>query len=155
MKYYLVTLLFVLFGTTTISAQSQTTPDTQESMESAMKELSEMLDTMDIQKMFGDGFSGFFGSDQMFPMDSLSNIFEESMKEINPEQFSQMMEQGMQMLQEMDMSQFDQMLGQFDFKELEKMFEGMDMDQFKDMFPTQPTEPSNAKEKKKEGLKKL
>ena len=99
-----------------------------------------MMDTLDLEKLLGDDFSGVlgqlnFGNGQFFPLDSLSSngsfdMLNELFSEMDQDEMNKMFEQGMQMLQGMDMSQMNQMLEQLDMKELEKMLEGMDLGQF-------------------------
>lgn len=133
-------------------------------MDEAIEEIKGMMDTLDLEKLLGNDFSGIlgqlnFGNGQMFPMDSLSSngsfgFLHELFSEMDQEEMNKMFEQGMQMLQGMDMSQMNQMFEQLDMKELEKMMEGLDMDQFQDMFP-QTTPSEEKKDTEKKNSKKL
>lgn len=168
---------FLLFGNTILSAQNDQPaeqPDMNETMEQAFGEISKMLDTLDMESIFGEGgmegllkgfsFDGKEMQDLNGAMDSLglsellggdiSMMFEQGLQGMDMGDMDKMMEEGLGMMKDMDMSQFQKMLEGIDLSEMMKMFEGMNLDDFNGVMPPSMPEdtPTDSKGKK---LKKI
>ncbi len=168
-------LLFSLFAFSSLQAQSDTSdplqePTMEQSMDEAFGEISKFLDTMDMKNIMGMGLDSMMmqafsfdgenmqglggaldsiGLSEMFGGQGIGQLFEGmDMKELD-----QMMEQSMQMLQGIDMTEMQKMMESIDMSELMKMFEGMDIQGFENIMP--PAGPNEAPTQKKEKLKKI
>ena len=102
-----------------------------------MQELQRTMDTMDMSKIFDMDFSQMFGDSTMqsFDLGQMEGLFEGmDMNELFGPEMQLQMEQGLKMLEGMDMSQLNSLFEGIDMSQLEGMFEEMDMKELEKMF---------------------
>jgi len=128
-------LVFIfIIAATSFQGFSQT-KNLDKELDGALEELSTMLDTLDLQKLFN--------------FDIAKQLEQAKPDKAQIETLEQMMQESLKMLQSMDMSAFEDMLQQFDgqFQDLEKML------------PKSPNTPGTprkkAGDKKKPATKKI
>jgi len=128
------TLVFLFIVAATSFQGFSQTKNLDKEMDSAIEELSSMLDTLDLQKLFNFDIA-------------------KQLEEITPdaqqlEGMEQMMQQSLQMLQSMDLSVFEEMMQQFEgqFQDMEKLMPQM---------PKDPKAPKKMGGEKKPATKKI
>ena len=172
---HLLTLLLILGMSFHAIAQRESkdidSEKLEKQMEDAFSEFQIMMDTLDFSQMFGEDFNGLFGDSfsegfNFNNLDSLGDLnlndllgedifkqFGEGMPaELDMENFSQMMEESMKMLDQIDMSQLQEMFEgmDFDFEQFEQMLPGDDFDD-----KEEEKRDENGKIIKKKKLKKI
>lgn len=174
-RILLFAIAFVFIGST-LSAQSDhklsVEPELNHSMDEAFKEISKFLDTINTGELLGEGgleglLKGFsFDGKEMKELDGamdslglsqffggdLSKLFEDSMKGMDMGELDKMIEEGMGMMQDIDMNELQKMFEGIDMSEMMKMFEGMD---FQGVIPPQSPQQETPTDSKGKKLKKI
>ena len=144
MKKGILLILSIFFMSNAYAQQTKpATPsdDTQKSeMQSQLKEMQKALDTIDFSQFFDvqsfdlnslldtSQMNQMFGKDfQMMFGDDINTLFE-------TEGFDEIMQQSFKILEEMDPQEMQKLMEGIDFKQIEKMMQDMDLDEMMKMF---------------------
>jgi len=124
-------LVFLFIVAATSFQGFSQTQDIDKEMDNALEELSMMLDTLDLNKLFN--------------FDIVKQLEEAKPDAAQIESMEEMMQQSIKMLQSMDLSAFEEMFQQFEgqFQDLEKMM------------PKSPNAPKKKEDSKKKPTKKI